>query len=134
MADTAVTERPAAQAPPARPSVLLELRRRAPWLGRYAGWLGPLAVALFAGVLRFWNLGSPNAFVFDETYYPKDAWSLLQQGYEGVWPANANDQILAHPQVIPLTSAPAFIAHPPLGKWVMALGEAAFGLNPSAGG
>ncbi|MFF7631967.1 dolichyl-phosphate-mannose--protein mannosyltransferase [Kitasatospora sp. NPDC008050] len=130
MADTAVTERPAAQAPPARPSVLLELRRRTPWLSRYAGWLGPIAVALFAGVLRLWNLGSPNAFVFDETYYPKDAWSLLQQGYEGVWPANANDQILAHPPVIPLTSAPAFIAHPPLGKWVIALGEAAFGLNP----
>ncbi|GAB2716859.1 dolichyl-phosphate-mannose--protein mannosyltransferase [Kitasatospora kifunensis] len=130
MADTAVTERPAAQAPPARPSVLLELRRRTLWLSRYAGWLGPIAVALFAGVLRLWNLGSPNAFVFDETYYPKDAWSLFQQGYEGVWPASANDQILAHPQVIPLTSAPAFIAHPPLGKWVIALGEAAFGLHP----
>ncbi|MCX4752585.1 dolichyl-phosphate-mannose--protein mannosyltransferase [Kitasatospora purpeofusca] len=93
-------------------------------------WLGPIAVAVFAGLLRFWNLGHPNAFVFDETYYPKDAWSLLRQGYEGTWPEHANEQILAVPQQIPLTSAPEFIAHPPLGKWVISLGEWGFGLHP----
>ncbi len=142
MADTAVTERSAApteepaQAGPAEQSALsgwvplVLLHRHAPWVLRYAGWLGPIAVALFAGVLRLWDLGHPNAFVFDETYYPKDAWSLLKQGYEGTWPANANEQILAVPQVVPLGTDPAFVAHPPLGKWVIALGEGAFGLHP----
>ncbi|WP_083977146.1 dolichyl-phosphate-mannose--protein mannosyltransferase [Kitasatospora azatica] len=134
MAETAVIERPAggahAQSAAVRSSVLLELDRRVPWLLRNGGWLGPIAVALFAGVLRFWNLGYPNAFVFDETYYPKDAWSLLHQGYEGTWPTNANEQILAVPQVIPLGDSPAFIAHPPLGKWVIAFGEFVFGLHP----
>ncbi|WP_082598821.1 MULTISPECIES: dolichyl-phosphate-mannose--protein mannosyltransferase [unclassified Kitasatospora] len=101
-----------------------------PWVVRRADWLGPLTVALFAGLLRFWNLGYPNAFVFDETYYPKDAWSLLRQGYEGTWPDSANEQILAVPQVIPLSSAAEFVAHPPVGKWVISLGEWAYGLHP----
>lgn len=100
------------------------------WASARSGWLGPLAVAVFAGVLRFYRLGTPHAFVFDETYYPKDAWSLLHLGYEGTWPNNANDQILAGPQKIPLGSAPEFIAHPPLGKWVISVGEGLFGLNP----
>ena len=41
------------------------------------GWLGPLLITAVAGVLRFWDLGRPKAFIFDETYYAKDAWSLL---------------------------------------------------------
>ncbi|MFI6155822.1 dolichyl-phosphate-mannose--protein mannosyltransferase [Kitasatospora sp. NPDC051170] len=115
---------PAAEAPAPAP------RRLPPWLTRHADWTGPIAVALFAGLLRFWHLGKPDSFVFDETYYPKDAWSLLQQGYEGTWPDHANTDILAVPQSIPLNSAPEFVAHPPLGKWVMSIGEQLFGLNP----
>ncbi|GAA0701481.1 phospholipid carrier-dependent glycosyltransferase [Kitasatospora atroaurantiaca] len=126
MAHAVVTDTPApAGATAARPrSGLL------PWAVRHSGWLGPIAVAVFAGLLRFWDLDHPNAFVFDETYYPKDAWSLLRQGYEGVWPDSANSEILAVPQSVPLTPAPEFIAHPPLGKWVIAVGEWAFGLHP----
>lgn len=100
------------------------------WSLAHSGWLGPIGVALFAGLLRFWDLGHPDAFVFDETYYPKDAWSLLEQGYEGVWPDTANTEILADPQHIPLTPDPEFIAHPPLGKWVIAAGEQLLGLHP----
>jgi dolichyl-phosphate-mannose--protein O-mannosyl transferase len=100
------------------------------WASRNAGWLGPLLVAVFAGVVRFVSLGHPHDFVFDETYYPKDAWSLLKQGYEGTWPDSANKQLLANPQHIPLGSAAEFIAHPPLGKWVIAIGEGIFGLSP----
>ena len=37
-------------------------------------------------VLRFWNLGHPHEIVFDETYYVKDAWTLLHLGYESTWP------------------------------------------------
>jgi len=100
------------------------------WAIRYAAWVGPVAIALFAGVLRFTALGHPHDFVFDETYYPKDAWSLLQQSYEGTWPDNANAKILATPQQIPLSPAAEFIAHPQLGKWIISIGEALYGLNP----
>ncbi|MBK3568812.1 phospholipid carrier-dependent glycosyltransferase [Streptomyces sp. MBT62] len=101
-------------------------------VARAMGWLGPVFVAAFAGVLRFRHLGSPRAVVFDETYYAKDAWALLHLGYEGRWPTRtvADPQILAHPQVIPLSDAGSFVAHPPAGKWVIALGEGMFGLDP----
>jgi dolichyl-phosphate-mannose--protein O-mannosyl transferase len=99
-------------------------------LARWSGWGAPLLVALLAGVPRFRTLGSPRAVVFDETYYAKDAWSLLQHGYETAWPDRADPQILARPQVIPLSDTGAFVAHPPTGKWVIALGEWTFGLDP----
>ncbi|MDX6353707.1 MAG: dolichyl-phosphate-mannose-protein mannosyltransferase [Streptomyces sp.] len=101
-------------------------------LARWSGWLGPILVATFAGILRFWHLGSPDDVVFDETYYAKDAWSLLKLGYEGSWPDGkiANPEILAHPQTIPLSDAPGYVVHPPMGKWVIAFGEWIFGLNP----
>ncbi|WP_079063224.1 dolichyl-phosphate-mannose--protein mannosyltransferase [Streptacidiphilus griseoplanus] len=99
---------------------------------RCTGWLGPLLVTLFAGVTRFWHLAHPHALVFDETYYAKDAWSLLTLGYEGTWPdrAVADPQVLGTPQVIPLSDTGSFLAHPPMGKWMIAPGEWLFGLNP----
>lgn len=95
-------------------------------------WLGPVLVAVLAGAIRFRHLGRPRAVVFDETYYAKDAWSLLRFGYEGNWPDRkiADPQILAHPQVVSLSDTGAFVAHPPTGKWVIALGEWMFGLTP----
>ncbi|HEU0182179.1 MAG TPA: hypothetical protein VFR16_08300, partial [Agromyces mariniharenae] len=50
--------------------VLSTPRRRTLWY-----WGGPILVTLLAAVLRFWNLGHPQAIVFDETYYVKDAWT-----------------------------------------------------------
>jgi dolichyl-phosphate-mannose-protein mannosyltransferase len=101
-------------------------------LARWSGWGGPLLVALLAGLPRFWRLGSPRSVVFDETYYAKDAWALLRLGYEGTWPDRkiSDPQILADPQVIPLSDTGSFVAHPPTGKWVIAVGEWMFGLNP----
>ncbi|MGP3983721.1 dolichyl-phosphate-mannose--protein mannosyltransferase [Streptomyces sp. KR80] len=99
-------------------------------LARWSGWGGPVLVALVAGLLRFWHLKSPQAVIFDETYYAKDAWSLLQYGYEGSWPKNANELILADPQRIPLSPEHSYVVHPPVGKWMIALGEWMFGLNP----
>ena len=61
----------------------------------------PLLVTVFAGVLRFDRLSSPNAIIFDETYYAKDAWSILKHGVEWYWvnpasdPGYANNQIIA---------------------------------------
>ncbi|MGI5460701.1 dolichyl-phosphate-mannose--protein mannosyltransferase [Streptomyces sp. CA-249302] len=95
-------------------------------------WVGPLLVAAVAGAMRFWRLGQPHDLVFDETYYAKDAWSLLKLGYEGTWPDRkiADPKILADPQVIPLSDAGSFVAHPPMGKWVIAFGENLCGLDP----
>src|SRR6516165_3907248 len=46
------------------------------------GWIGPLLVTVFATYLRFNRLVVPRALIFDETYYAKDAWSILQHGVE----------------------------------------------------
>ncbi|MDH6117964.1 dolichyl-phosphate-mannose--protein mannosyltransferase [Kitasatospora sp. GAS204B] len=100
------------------------------WLCRWSGWLGPLAVALFGGLLRFWNLGSPGAIIFDETYYAKDAYALWRGGYETSWPDSANTQIVQPHQVIPYQADPAFVVHPPVGKWIIGMGEQLFGMHP----
>ena len=42
---------------------------------RLWGWIGPLIVTAFAAFLRFNRLSVPDAVIFDETYYAKDAWS-----------------------------------------------------------
>ncbi|WP_371484470.1 dolichyl-phosphate-mannose--protein mannosyltransferase [Kitasatospora sp. NBC_00315] len=100
------------------------------WLCRWAGWLGPLAVALFGGVLRFTGLGTPHAVIFDETYYAKDAYALWQGGYETNWGDGANEAIMGSPQSIPYRVDPAYVVHPPAGKWIIGLGEQVFGMNP----
>ena len=105
---------------------------------RLWGWLGPLAVTLVAGVLRFWDLGRPKAFIFDETYYAKDAWSLLHFGVEQDYlkaaekgdPDPANLKILAGDLDGLWTGDPSYVVHPPGGKWMIAIGEQIFGLTP----
>ncbi|MCX4581614.1 dolichyl-phosphate-mannose--protein mannosyltransferase [Streptomyces sp. NBC_01481] len=93
-------------------------------------WLGPLMVALFAGVLRFWNLGKPDAVIFDETYYAKDAWALINQGYEGSWPKDIDKAILDNPDAVTIPSNPGYVVHPPVGKWVIGLGEKIIDFTP----
>lgn len=93
-------------------------------------WLVYLAITAVAGVLRFTHLGNPHSFVFDETYYAKDAWSLLHYGTEQAYTKNANTQILAGHTLDQWTHQPEYVVHPPVGKWMIALGEAAFGMNP----
>ncbi|MEP6695587.1 MAG: phospholipid carrier-dependent glycosyltransferase [Pseudonocardiales bacterium] len=89
-----------------------------PWLvpmpaDRAASWLWALAVTGLAGIVRFTGLGSPDAKIFDEVYYAKDAHDLLLHGYE----RNTDN------------TGPGFIAHPPLGKWMIGIGEHFFGYN-----
>ena len=133
--------------PPADPSVALAdaepgqpaateigtLRPAMPSSG-LRGWWGPLAVTVLAGALRFTDLGRPDAIAFDETYYVKDALSLLQSGYEREAVDKANDLILAQrgtwDTLDVLKDSPSFVVHPPLGKWVIAVGEWAFGVTP----
>jgi dolichyl-phosphate-mannose--protein O-mannosyl transferase len=97
---------------------------------RWSAWGGPLLVTLLAGLMRFWNLGSPRAVIFDETYYAKDAWALVHNGYEANWAKDANDLILQNHGHIRDPTDAAYVVHPPVGKYVIGLGELIFGFNP----
>ncbi|MFV2172776.1 dolichyl-phosphate-mannose--protein mannosyltransferase [Actinomadura sp. LOL_016] len=103
---------------------------RLPW-----AWLGPLLVSALAGALVFHRLGEPHALVWDETYYAKDAWSLLNFGVEHNWNvgregAPANGHFLAGRPEAGLGHGGEWAAHPPLGKWVIAAGIALLGADP----
>jgi len=72
----------------------------------WVSWLATAWVALIAGILRGFHFDVPTGIMFDETYYAKEGEDLLQHGVE--W---ARD-----------TNTPAFVVHPPLGKWMIAAG------------
>src|SRR5579862_5129935 len=100
-----------------------------PW-----GWLGPLLVTAFVAWLRFDRLQVPRAVVFDETYYAKDAWSILQHGVEGNYVSNANTLMLQGHTAslfVPCsgTGCGEYVVQPELGKLLIAVGEAMFGLD-----
>ncbi|UTT62973.1 dolichyl-phosphate-mannose--protein mannosyltransferase [Microcella humidisoli] len=92
----------------------------------------PAAVLGIAAATRLIGLEQPGELVFDETYYVKDAESLRQLGYEGRWPDGADALWAAGTPGSPSDLA-SFVAHPPLGKWVIALGLAALGPENPAG-
>lgn len=102
---------------------------------RIAAWCryGPPVVLVIAALTRLVGLGFPPRLIFDETYYVKDAWTLLHLGYEGVWDSAAapegftgagrvNDAFEAG-RVDFYSSTAQYVAHPPLGKWIIGLGE-----------
>ena len=95
-------------------------------------WGGPLAVTLLAAILRLAALGNPHAIVFDETFYVKDAWSLWNNGYESNWGSDADAQLVAG-KTDGFTSDGSYVVHPPLGKWLIALGMFIFGPANSFG-
>lgn len=105
-------------------------RLRTPARARLWYWGAPVSVTLLAAFLRFWNLGWPHALVFDETYYVKDAWSLWHLGYEATWP-NGSDADFIAGRVWGFHTTAEFVAHPPLGKWIIGLGMALFGVDNS---
>jgi dolichyl-phosphate-mannose-protein mannosyltransferase len=112
--------------PPAR-------RRLEPLLrddDRLVGWVATAAVTMLAGFLRLWHLGRPHAFLFDETYYAKDAWSLWHHGYVTGYVADANQKILDGKVTGLWTDSPSMIVHPEVGKWLIGLGEHLFGMDP----
>ncbi|MFC5923712.1 dolichyl-phosphate-mannose--protein mannosyltransferase [Micromonospora vulcania] len=76
-----------------------------------SSWLATAVVVAIAAIVRFVGLSSPKSKIFDETYYAKDAYGLISRGVE--W--NYKD------------NAPSYVVHPPLGKWLIGLGEWAFG-------
>lgn len=70
------------------------------------------AVALVGGLLRLIRLNDPSTIIFDETYYAKDA----------CWYVNVSSTLctIEHEQTQ---------VHPPLGKWLIAIGIRIFGYN-----
>jgi dolichyl-phosphate-mannose--protein O-mannosyl transferase len=87
-------------------------------------------VAVLALGVRLWHLGRPGTLSFDETYYAKQAWSMLQVGYAQDYVEGA-DQRIAAGDLTGLFEAgqPTQIVHPEAGKWLIALGEWAFGMD-----
>jgi dolichyl-phosphate-mannose-protein mannosyltransferase len=82
------------------------------FLLRFEHPVNAFAFALIGLSLRLWNLGSPKGFIFDEVYYAQNAESLARHGVE----LNAK-------------GGADFIVHPPVGKWLIALGIKAFGYH-----
>ena len=126
---------PLLPAPEERSTRYEQLRDRLlgdPDWGRAIRWLAPLVITALAAVLRLVNVSHPHQLAFDETYYVKDAWSLWTLGYEGTWGENANDAFVTL-QELPLSTQGSFIVHPPLGKWLIALGMAIGGPDNSGG-
>ncbi len=121
-------------APVLGPSVASRLYPAMP-RGGWRGWWGPLVALALAALLRVPNLGRPNDFAFDETYYAKDALSLLRFGAEQKMVEDANGIILSsdgNPWTVnPFGDGPAYVVHPPFGKWVIAAGEATLGMTPT---
>ncbi|MGH8793233.1 MAG: dolichyl-phosphate-mannose--protein mannosyltransferase [Stackebrandtia sp.] len=119
MSSAAVAERPAAETTPADDAV----GAAPPWLraklaprqprDRLRGWIVAAAVTAFAAVLRLIGLSHPKGLVFDEVYYAQDAEQMLRHGVE--WDVEAD--------------VGSYVAHPPFGKWCIALGEWLFGYN-----
>ena len=114
-AETELTPEPPAAAEPTGVRGVPEIvRRRLATLDTGLNphsWLVTAVIVAIAAILRLQGLGQPKGYVFDEVYYPTDAWDLLQHGVE--WDEKTN--------------GPAYVVHPPLGKWLIALGEMLFG-------
>jgi dolichyl-phosphate-mannose--protein O-mannosyl transferase len=74
--------------------------------------IAPILIALSSFTLRLFNLASIKTPIFDEVYYVDGARDYLKYGVE----------------VTGVDSE--FIVHPPVGKWMIALGIKIFGDNP----
>ncbi len=97
---------------------------------RLWGWVGPLLVTAFAAYLRFDRLSIPRSIVFDETYYVKDAFGILRYGVEHNLVSGNTDAMVAQGQTHIFSGGGEFVVHPPMGKVLIAAGEAMFGLTP----
>ena len=116
------------------------LRRRLlgdPIGDRVLGWAGPLVAATVGGILRFWDLGRPHQLVFDETYYVKQAWSMLLYGVEMRNTDNYGteiDKAFTHGTLDVFNPDVGDMAvHGPVGKWVIAAGMSLLGPESSVG-
>ena len=125
---TVTLDRPAVSALPSD-----DWRRRLQPLVGPGGWGATLLITLLAGVLRLLRLALPATTldargrqvgpgkIFDEIYYACDAQNLLRFGVE--------HEVTKPTETCVPTGSGSFVVHPPLGKWLIAAGEKAFGVN-----
>ncbi|MCV2395786.1 phospholipid carrier-dependent glycosyltransferase [Actinotalea sp. M2MS4P-6] len=99
---------------------------------RLRGWLVAAGVTALAAALRLPALGRPHALVFDETYYVKDAWTLMHLGYEAQWPEDPNAAFEAGDVNSYLDKA-SYVVHPQIGKWILSGGLRLLGAESSVG-
>jgi dolichyl-phosphate-mannose--protein O-mannosyl transferase len=81
---------------------------------RLEGWVVTAVIAALAAVTRTVNLGSPTDAgtpIFDEKHYAPQAWQMLH-----------NHGVEDNPGY-------GLVVHPPVGKQLIAIGEAIFGYN-----
>jgi dolichyl-phosphate-mannose--protein O-mannosyl transferase len=93
---------------------------------RLFGWLGPIGISLIALAMRLHGITNPRCLMFDEAYYPSDARSLFQHGVEGRFSA----AVRTCEGAATTNSSYAYPSHPPLGKWMIGLGEQIYGFTP----
>ncbi len=98
-----------------------------------AAWVATAIATLVAALIRLPGLGNVRTLIFDETYYVKDAWSLLTLGYEGTW-AKDVDTAFANGDTSGLSAVGGYPVHPPTGKWLIAMGMKFFGQADPVGG
>lgn len=99
---------------------------------RLTSWIVTLLITGVAAALRLLYLGRPGRIVFDETYYVKQAYSLLALGYEGDWIEENEEQPnerFAAGDYSMLSDEADYIVHPSVGKWMIAAGLKLLGPN-----
>lgn len=112
------------------------------WRSPRQQWAVAAVLVLLAAVLRLWNLGEPAELVFDETYYVKDGWTLINLGYEADWIGVEVEDKDKPDEDLLFESGdtgaydpddPSYIVHPPVGKYVIGLGMVLLGADDPVG-
>jgi dolichyl-phosphate-mannose-protein mannosyltransferase len=114
------------------PSASERAKPRAVDVDPVISWALTVGVTLIAAFLRLWKVDKPNSFEFDETYYAKDAWSLVHNGYASNYTdaSHVNQKILDGHLDHLWTHTPEMVVHPEVGKWLIGLGELIAGMTP----
>jgi dolichyl-phosphate-mannose-protein mannosyltransferase len=84
-----------------------------------------VAVAAIAAAVRLWGLSQPPDLVFDEFYYAKSACILVGQSND-MCRVDSDTERYWRREKWDVGSW----THPMLGKWMIALGEKAYGMDP----
>ena len=94
-----------------------------------------LGITAIAGVMRFWDLGTPSRLISDENYYGFCAWPLIHHGYVTGYVDFAQLRLNQGITLGLTNDTPGFPVHPPTGMWLIGAGEAVYRTElRSAGG